>query len=305
MKDLVLVTGGAGFIGSNLVDKLIKDNYKVVMVDDLSTGKSENINKDVIFHKVDISDYETLLNKLSGYSFKYIFHVAAKARIQPSFEHPQKYFQTNVVGTFNLLEFARKVNPDKFVFVSSSSIYGDTGLEFDAPMAETLGYNPSSHYAYQKMYGELMVKQYHKMYGLKCIAVRPFNVYGERQLLDGAYAAVVGIFLCQAEKGTALTIVGDGKQKRDFTYVQDIVEGLIKGAQSVIIDGKAYNLGTGNNYSVQELADWISDYQEYVPVRKGEYDYTLANNLNARTDLGWNPSDDLKEWVERCLKAKI
>jgi UDP-glucose 4-epimerase len=307
MREIVLVTGGAGFIGSHLVDALIKKDYEVVVIDDLSTGKRENINPNVrIFYEEDISDHDRVMKLLKNFRFKYIFHLAAKARIQPSFENPNEYFKTNVVGTFNLLELARKSYVDKFVFTSSSSIYGEDKFRtFNSPMDEDTSINPSSHYAYQKLYCEALIKQYNYMYHTRSIILRPFNVFGERQLLEGAYAAVVGIFLNQMAKSEPLTVVSDGSQKRDFTYIKDMVEALILSADSGIIDARALNIGTGKNYSIKELADWISPNQVRLPAREGEYSYTLADNFLAKELLEWNPKVDIKDWVsEQCQKIK-
>lgn len=280
MKCLVL--GGAGFIGSHVVDSLIEAGHKVAVVDHLSTGKRGNLNSKAKFFHDDIEDNK-LWAKLGKNDF--VYHLAAHARIQPSIKRPVKAHNTNVNGTLNVLEYCRK-HGSKLIFSSSSSIYSGEKL----PTKESSPKNPKNPYSLQKYICEQYIELYHKLYGLDFAILRYFNVYGDRQLLGGAYATILGIFLKQKAQGKPLTITGDGEQRRDFTHVKDV-------ARANLLAMKwqgAFNIGSGKNYSINELAGLVGGRKRYIPGRIGEVRETLADNSKAR-ELGWTPTG-LKVW---------
>ena len=295
-----IVTGGAGFIGSNLVDRLINDGYEVVIFDDLSTGKEENINPKATFHKVDISDMDDY------YPFYFndvdvIFHLACLARVQPSIENPMEYHNVNVNGTLNLLEMARKFNIKRFVFSSSSSVYGDAE---QVPTTEECKLNPISPYALHKYIGEEYCKLYSKLYGIETVSLRYFNVYGERQPTEGAYCLVMGVFAQQLLNGELMTINGDGEQRRDFTYVGDVVDANIKCATiKMKWDGDIINIGAGDNRSVNQIADLLGGDNSRIhrdPVVEPRV--TKADNGKAQFLLNWKSTTTLEEWIPKWKK---
>ena len=285
-----LVTGGAGFIGSNLVDRLIDDGHEVTVIDDLSTGKKENINPKTRFFKSDICDVMPSLRDIDV-----VFHLAAKARVQPSIENPIKFHNTNVNGTLNLLKVCVDNGVKRFVYSSSSSVYGNVET---TPTPEEHTLNPLSPYALQKLIGEQYCKLFSELYGIETVCLRYFNVYGERQLLEGAYSLVMGIFARQRLNNKPMTIRGDGEQRRDFTYVGDVVESNIKaGTMKMKFGGDVFNIGNGNNRSVNELADVIGgDRVNVDPVKEPRE--TLADNSKAQSILNWKPTQDFEEWVK-------
>ncbi len=301
-----LVTGGAGFIGSHIVDKLIELGHKVIVLDNLSTGNLENVNSKADFRRCNIINQPQLF-ELIGYQEinGFIFHCAAKARIQPSFKNPDLYYQTNIIGLENILELAH-INPiKKFIFTSSSSVYGQTKLKLNTPLNEKYNTNPGSPYSKQKLLGENIIKTDFNLFQIPAITCRLFNVYGPRQLTTGAYATVIGIFLKQFKENKKLTVVKPGTQRRDFTYISDIVDGLIKAAKSKIKSGQVFNLGSGVNYSVQEIADIISPKQKYLPKRKGEYPYTLANINKAIKTLNYRPKIlNINHGIQLCKQKQ-
>lgn len=277
-----LVLGGCGFIASHLVDALIKEGHQVTIIDNLSTGKIENYNRRADLIEGNIQD-ESTWN--IGY-FDYVFHLAALPRIQPSIKDPLPSHDSNVNGTLRVLEYCRKYG-SKLIFSSSSSIYAG-----DIPTRENslkLCKNP---YSLQKYICEQYIELYQRLYGLNYAILRYFNVYGDRQLTEGAYATVIGIFLKQNAEGKPLTITGDGTQKRDFTFVGDVVDANLKAMDWY----GTYNIGAGHNHSINEVADMIGGKKEYIEAREGEVQETLADNLKART-AGWTPKVDLKAWL--------
>lgn len=277
MKCLVL--GGAGFIGSHVVDALIEAGHKVVVVDHLSTGKQANLNPKAKFFHDDIEDKD-LWGKLGKHN--YVYHLAAHARIQPSIKHTVKAHNTNVNGTLNVLEYCRR-HGSKLIFSSSSSIYSGEKL----PTRESSPKNPKNPYSLQKYICEQYIELYHKLYGLDYAILRYFNVYGDRQLLGGAYATILGIFLKQKAEGKPLTITGDGEQRRDFTHIADV-------ARANLLAMKwqgAFNIGGGKNYSINELAELVGGPKKYIPGRIGEVRETLADNSKAKK-FGWVPTPD-------------
>jgi len=291
-----IVTGGAGFIGSNLVDKLIKDGVEVHVIDDLSTGKESNINPKAIFHKIDISKLEPLQNHWQLKDTDVIFHCAALARVQPSIEDPVPFDNVNVSGTLRMLMLAHRLGVKRFVYSASSSCYGNNET---FPTPETESTNPLSPYGLQKYIGEQYCKMFSEVYGLDTVSLRYFNVYGERINLEGAYKLVIAIFAEQMLQGKPLTITNDGEQRRDFTYVGDVVNANILAAtHSERLDGEVFNIGNGDNYSVNELADMFGGEKQYG-VEVLEPFLTLADNTKAKEILGWKPTGDLPTWIKK------
>ena len=293
----VLVTGGAGFVGSNLVDRLINDGNDVVIIDNLSSGKKENINPKAEFYNIDISEMN-VRGKCSMFEgVDVVFHTAAKARVQPSIDNPLDFNNVNVNGTLNMLKACVDYGVKRFVFSSSSSVYGNVET---TPTPETHKLNPMSPYALQKLIGEQYCKLFSELYGLETVCLRYFNVYGERQLLEGAYCLVMGVFAQQRLNGKPMTIRGDGEQRRDFTYVGDVVEANIKAAKYghpyLEVSGETFNIGNGDNRSVNQIADMIGgDRVNVEPVIEPKE--TLANNSKAKKVLGWSPTNKIENWI--------
>ena len=300
-----LVTGGAGFIGSNLVDRLIDGGHDVVVIDDLSAGKEENVNSKAEFYKYNITT-NILLSDVSSstyknhdwkkYKYDVVFHLAALARVQPSIDDPIEYHKVNVNGTLNMLKFCVDTGVKRFVYSSSSSVYGNVE---QLPTTEEAPLNPISPYALQKLIGEQYCKLFSELYGLETVCLRYFNVYGERQSLEGAYSLVMGIFARQRLNGEPMTINGDGEQRRDFTYVGDVVDANIKvGFSKMKWKGDAFNIGNGDNRSVNELADMIGgDRVNIDPVIEPKE--TLADNSKADYILNWKPTTKIEDWITK------
>jgi UDP-glucose 4-epimerase len=299
-----IVTGGAGFIGSNLVDKLIDEGHEVIIFDNYSTGKKENINPNAKFFLVDIThqpyfETNTMKDIMSGVDV--VFHLAALARVQPSIENPIEYHNTNINGTLNMLDACRKYGVKRFVFSSSSSVYGDVREE-DLPTSENSELNPMSPYALHKLVGEQYCKLYSELYGLETVSLRYFNVYGERQPIEGAYTLVMGVFAQQRLNGEKMTIRGDGEQRRDFTYVGDVVDANIKCMEYPLeLNGDILNVGNGDNKSVNDIADLIGGERVNLePVIEPRV--TLADNTKIKKLLDWKPTQDLNQWVKKWVK---
>ncbi len=292
-----LVTGGAGFIGSNLVDELIKRGDEVIIIDNLSTGKKENINSKAEFCEADIRDIEKI--KPLFKSVDYVFHLAAFARVQPSIEDPITANDINLNGTLNVLVSARDAEVKKVVYSASSSAYGN---QEKMPLREDMPAQSLSPYGLQKYIGELYCGLFSEIYKLPTVSLRYFNVYGKRQALEGAYCLVMGIFVRQRLAGEPMTVVGDGEQRRDFTSVVDVVRANILAAESEKVGkGEVINIGRGSNYSVNELAKMIGGPTVNIEPRI-EPKETLADNSLARELLGWEPTVELPEWLEGYKK---
>jgi UDP-glucose 4-epimerase len=303
-----LVTGGAGFIGSNLVDTLISQGHEVVVIDNESSDAHENFywNSYANNNKLDICDYKNTRELYEGVDA--VFHLAAEARIQPCIDDPVKAANANVIGTCTVLQCAREAGVKRLMYSSTSAAYG---LANNPPMKESMPIDCLNPYSVTKVAGEELCKMYYKLYGLKTVIFRYFNVYGERQPVKGQYAPVIGIFLRQKKNNQPMTIVGDGSQKRDFVHVSDVVSANIKASMlpdkpfyikndisNTIWDyGMVINVGTGISYSVKEIAEMIGGESIHLPPRIGEAKITLADNTLAKLILEWNPKVMLKDWI--------
>ena len=293
-----LVTGGAGFIGSNLVDKLIELGWQVTCVDNESAECNEKFywNTKAYNVKVDITDYKALKNCMSNVD--YVFHLAAESRLQPAIKNPIEAVTKNAVGTCTVLQCARETGVKKVIYSSTSSAYGLNKY----PNYETDPNDCLNPYSVSKVAGEELCKMYTSLYGLKTIIFRYFNVYGERSPTTGQYAPVIGIFLRQKNDNEALTIVGDGEQRRDFVHVQDVVNANIMASLEDLKNeyyGQIYNIGTGENISILEIAKMISDNYIHIPFRDGEAKTTLSCIDKVRNTFGWEPKVELKQWIEK------
>ena len=295
-----LVTGGAGFIGSNLVDRLIEIGHEVIVIDNEYSDVHNQFywNDEAQNYKYDIRDYEKTRPLYDGVD--YVFHIAAEARIQPAIQNPIEAVSINSVGTCTVLQCAREAGVKRVIYSSTSSGYGMN----DSPNVETQPDDCLNPYSVSKVNGEKLCKMYTSLYGLPTICFRYFIVYGERQPLRGQYAPVIGIFLRQRASGEPLTIVGDGNQRRDFTHVSDVVKANVMAAISNPDSeafGQVYNVGTGTNHSINQIARMISDNVINLPPRSGESRITLANNKKINKTFGWNPSIKLEEWIGNNL----
>ncbi len=293
----ILVTGGAGFIGSNLTDALINKGHQVVVIDNLSTGKEENINPKAEFHKLDLRDFAAIRPLFTG--IEGVFHVAAVPRIPLSIEKPIETNEVNITGTLNTLLAAKEGGVKKLVYSSSSSVYGN---QKELPLEEEMKADPLNPYALQKYVGELYCRIFPEIYHLPTVSLRYFNVYGPRQPEEGSYVPVVGVFLKQKEKGLPLTITGDGGQTRDFTHVSDVVRANIMAMESERVGkGEAINIGAGKNYSINQLAEMVGGKVKYITLPAGEMRDTLADISKAKNLLGWQPETGLEEGIKEFL----
>lgn len=292
-----LVTGGAGFIGSNLVDKLIDFGWEVVVIDNESAECNEKFywNDKSKNYFLDICDYENTRNLYDGVD--YVFHLAAESRLQPAIKNPINAVTKNAVGTCTVLQCARESGVKKVIYSSTSSAYGLNKY----PNYETDPNDCLNPYSVSKVAGEELCKLYTKLYGLKTIIFRYFNVYGERSPTTGQYAPVIGIFLRQKNAGEPLTVVGDGEQRRDFVHVKDVANANLMAAIANLEDehyGQVYNIGNGENISILEIAQMISDNYIHIPPREGEARTTLAAIDKAKNTFGWSPKLNVKHWIE-------
>ena len=296
-----IVTGGAGFIGSHLVDRLLKDGHEVIAIDNFSSGRKENLsqhkgNKKLKLVKADVADFKKIAKYFKGVDW--VFHLAALADIVPSIENPMKYFRANADGTAAVLEASRLNNVKRFLYAGSSSYYGIPDVY---PTPETAEIKTEYPYALTKYLGELAVMHWCKIYHLPAVSLRMFNVYGPRARTSGAYGAVFGVFLAQKLAGKPFTVVGDGNQTRDFTFVSDCVEAFILAAQSNI-SGEVFNISAGQDYSVNEIIKLIGHGNVvHIPKRPGEPDKTLSDNSKAKRMLGWAPKISIEQGVKIML----
>jgi UDP-glucose 4-epimerase len=296
----VVVTGGAGFIGSHLAEALIKKGYQVVIVDNFATGRMANIrdfekSSQVTVVKADITDFAEVAKAFEGAT--YVFHLAALADIVPSIQEPLKYHHANVNGTVTVLEAARQAGVKKLVYAASSSCYG---IPDAYPTPETAPARPMYPYALTKYLGEQYVMHWNQTYDLPCVSLRLFNVYGPRSRTSGTYGAVFGVFLAQKLAGKPFTVVGDGKQTRDFTYVTDVADAFIRAAESDI-RGEIFNVGSGGTYAVNRLVELLGGEVHYIPKRPGEPDCTFAETSKIRQGLGWAPKVSFESGVQNML----
>ena len=303
LTEKAIVTGGCGFIGSHLVDFLLEKGHYVKVIDNLSIGNIENIkrhqnNPNMKFYQVDISDYgnQEKLEKIFQ-DVDWVFHLAALADIVPSINFPTKYHKSNVDGTINVLEASRRNDVKRFIYTASSSCYG---IPEEFPTPETAPIKPEYPYALTKYIGEQYALHWNKLYNLPVVSLRLFNVYGPRARTSGTYGAVFGVFLAQKIYNKPFTVVGDGTQTRDFTFVSDIVEGFYKAAKSDI-NGEVINLGSESTYSMNKLVELLDGDVVYIPKRPGEPDCTFADITKAKKLLGYQPKVSFEEGVKIML----
>jgi UDP-glucose 4-epimerase len=298
-----LVTGGAGFIGSHLVDRLIELGRKVRVVDNFASGHPRNLAHhagcgalDLV--EGDVADGSTMLRASEG--VERVFHLAALADIVPSIQKPEAYFRSNVDGTFATLQGARAAQVGRFVYAASSSCYG---IPDAYPTPEEAEIRPQYPYALTKWMGECLVMHWAQVYRLPAVSLRFFNIYGPRARTSGTYGAVFGVFLAQMLAGKPLTIVGDGGQERDFTYVSDAVDALLAAARSDRV-GRCYNVGSDNPVSINQLVKLLNAGETvHIPKRPGEPDRTFASTDRIKAELGWAASVPIERGVEKMLAA--
>ena len=293
-----IITGGAGFVGSNLVDRLVSSGHKVIVLDNFVSGKKSNLShhskKFVKIIKIDISD-----KSLDKYFKKadYIFHLAALAQIIPSFKDPNKYFKNNVIGTLNVLKAAKKVKIKKLIYAASSSCYG-APKKF--PTSEKDKIDLKHPYAETKFIGEELVMRYASKFKMPNISFRFFNVYGPRLNVSGQYSAVIGNFLSQTKTRKPLTVVGDGKQTRDFIHVDDLINAFIQVIKSKSVN-KIYNLGSGKRTSINTIAKIFGGKKKFVPIRPGEPKNSVANIKKIKKEINWKPNISIEQGIKKLL----
>jgi UDP-glucose 4-epimerase len=292
MELTYLITGGAGFIGTNLAERLIRDGHKVIIVDDLSAGKIERVPETAALYKLDICKTEPLTAVMKGVDV--VVHLAALPRVQFSIEHPFEAQHVNIDGTLSVLEAARQAGVRRIVYAASSSAYGDQDV---MPLKENLPAQPKSPYGLHKYTGELMMKIWHDIHKLETVSLRFFNVYGPHLDPDGAYALVIGRFLKQRMQNTPMTITGDGEQTRDFTHVFDTVDAIVRATQSERVGhGEVFNVGAGRNVSINKIAQLIGGPVVYVAPRL-EPKHTLADSSYIDLVLGWKATIAIEEGI--------
>jgi len=302
-----IVTGGAGFIGSTIVDRLLELGHSVIVIDNESTDCHESFywNEDAENYKYDICDYDKIEPLFDGVDC--VFHLAAEARIQPAIHNPTLTAKTNVYGTCNVLQASKENGVKRFIYSSTSASYGTKN---ESPAVEDMHTDCLNAYSITKCAGEELCKMFHNLYGMETVSFRYFNVYGEKQPVKGQYAPVIGLFFRQYDEGESMTVVGDGLQRRDFTYVGDVVEANIKAAttENDKVFGEIINIGSGKNYNILELVDMVGGKNaEYIhiPERLGEVRYSLANIEKAELLLGWKPTVSLEDWIASCNIQKV
>jgi len=296
----IIVTGGAGFIGSHIVDALVLGGYEVHIVDNMSAGKEENINPKAIFHKVDIRDKEALI--LLFKDVKYVFHEAAMPQVQYSIENPAETNDINVNGLLNVLEASRLNNVKRVIFASSSAIYGN---QETMPIVESMDAKPLSPYGAQKYIGEIYMKLYSQIYGVETVCFRYFNVYGPRQSATGSYASVIPRFIEFKKKGEPLQIVGDGKNKRDYVHVTDVAKANLLAMNSKRVGkGETINLGVGKSFSINHIASLIGGETINIPPRI-EPKETIADISKVKELLDWQSIVKLEQGVKELKISNI
>jgi len=297
MTSVSLVTGAAGFIGSNLVDYLLDQGHTVISVDNESANNEKfhwrHEDGMLLNVKGDITNYKSMKNVFRG--VEYVFHLAAESRLQSAIENPIQAVEKNCVGTTVMLQCAREVGAKRFVYSSTSSGYGNNPY----PNVETQPDDCLNPYSASKIAGEKFCKMYTDLYGLETVVLRYFNVFGQRSPRKGQYAPVIGIFQRQNEDGSPLTIVGDGSQRRDFVHVDDVARANYLASIMPLNghEGEVFNVGTGSAYSIQQIADAISDNQVYIDKRTGEMETTFADITKIGEVIGWKPEVDVLDWI--------
>ena len=298
-----IITGGAGFIGSNLADHLIRIGHKVIVLDNFVSGKKSHLShhkkKNLKIFKIDISKNKNLDQYFKGAD--YVFHLAGLAEIIPSIKNPRKYFINNAIGTLKVVQAAKKAKIKKLIYAASSSCYGNTK---SFPTSEKEKIDLKHPYAATKFIGEEIVMSYALSFGMPNISLRFFNVYGPRLNTSGQYSAVIGNFLKQTKNKKPLTVVGDGKQTRDFIHVDDLSEAFIKIIKSKLVN-KIYNLGSGKKTSINTIAKLFGGKKKYVPLRPGEPKHSLANISKIKKDINWRPKISIKEGISNLKKANF
>ncbi|MCX6994403.1 MAG: SDR family oxidoreductase [Chlamydiae bacterium] len=295
-----LVTGGAGFIGSHLTELLLNNAHEVVVIDNLKGGHLKNFSSFMnhpgfTFYQADIRG--TIDEYFEG--IDWVFHLAGVADIVPSIENPREYIETNVQGTFNVLSAAKNAGVKRFIYAASSSCYG---IPDNYPTPETAQARPQYPYALSKYLGEQLVMHWAQVYKMPCLSLRLFNVYGPRARTTGCYGAVFGVFLAQKLHGKPYTVVGNGHQTRDFTYVTDVANAFMRAAESTL-SGEIFNVGSGGHYSVNRLVELLGGEKVHIPKRPGEPDCTYADTKNICKALNWIPQVTLEEGVSRLLSS--
>ena len=295
-----LVTGGAGFIGSHLVERLLFDGHTVSVIDNFSTGRPENLNHLVENKRLRIFEgninNKRLIRKAMEKS-NWVFHLAALADIVPSIQRPIDYTDANIRGTLSVLETARRKNVSRFIYAASSSCYG---IPDKYPTPESAPTRPQYPYALSKCLGEQCVMHWHQLYGLPAISLRMFNVFGPRSRTSGTYGAVFGVFLAQKLAGKPFTVVGDGSQTRDFTFVTDVVNAFIMAARSTV-SGDIMNVGSGNTHSINYLVELLGGEVQHIPKRPGEPECTFADISRIKNRLDWTAKTSFEEGVKTML----
>ncbi len=297
-----IITGGCGFIGSHLADRLLAEGHEVTIIDNLSTGREKNLahaagNANLRIVKADINDLQK-----TGPHFEntdQVYHLAALADIVPSIENPAAYFHSNVSGTMAVLEACRKHGVKRIIYAASSSCYG---IPDRFPTAEDAGIRPQYPYALTKYLGEELCLHWAQVYRMNITSLRFFNVYGPRSRTSGTYGAVFGVFLAQKLKGKPFTVVGDGEQTRDFTFVTDVADACYTAAGRDGIGGRAFNVGSGNTYSVNRLVELLGGEKVFIPKRPGEPDCTFADITRISQQLGWKPKVTFEQGVAEMLR---
>lgn len=299
-KGKIIVVGGAGFIGSHLVDALVAREYDVHVIDNFSRGKRDNLNPSATLHELDIRNLEAIKPVFS--EAQAVFHLAALARVGYSIEYPLETHDVNVNGTLNVLIAARDAKVSRFVYSASSSAYGDQPV---MPLVETMAANPQSPYGLHKYIGEQYSRVFSEVFGLPTVSLRYFSVYGPRFNNEGAYSLVIGKFFSCLKEGKPMPVTGDGSNVRDYTHVRDVVRANILAMESDAVGmGEVFNIGAGHGYSVNELTRMIGGSVEYIPERL-EPKKTLADNRKARELLGWVPEISLPDGIEELKKLYL
>ncbi len=294
-----IVTGGAGFIGSHVVDALLNELIDITVLDNFSTGRPQNL--DHVRDRIELVECD--LGAPGEWiqhfvNVDWVLHLAALADIVPSIQQPEAYFRSNVDGTFNVLQAAKTAGVKRFVYAASSSCYG---IPDHYPTSEHAEIHPQYPYALTKRLGEELVMHWAQVYGLPALSLRFFNVYGPRSRTSGTYGAVFGVFLAQKLAGKPYTVVGDGEQTRDFTFMTDVAQAVVTAAKSNR-SGQIYNVGSGTTVSVNRLVELLGGEKIYIPKRPGEPDCTYADISKIRSELGWEPRIPIEQGVAEILK---